>query len=92
MLNFIIINHPFVDVNIFFFLGDVRKSLVCVVVTGCSELNIRIITETQQGVKYKVYASICPISCTVFFQRGFIFCLEDGGRSSLQNVSLSFYA
>ena len=39
----IIINPPFVDVNIIFFLGDFRKSLDCVVVTGCTELNIRLL-------------------------------------------------
>ena len=51
MLNFIIIiiiiiiiiKPPFVDVNIIFFLSDVRKSTVCVVVTECSELNIRLL-------------------------------------------------
>ena len=41
-------------------------------------IKYKIIIETQQGVKNKVYASISPISCTVYFQRGLIFCLEGG--------------
>jgi hypothetical protein len=51
MLNFII-NPPFVDVNIIFF-GDVRKSLVCVVVTGCSELNVRLLQKHKRVSKIK---------------------------------------